>query len=567
MLVSVWSDKFRNNAQVRPPIMFHPGLNTVRGGQSAQNSIGKSTLLFIVDYAFGGSTFAKSKAVSAKAEGAHTIYFTFRFNDVDYYFSRTTNVPGFVQTYEDPEYKNPAERWEFDEYVGWLKHQYGLSGMDASFRQIVTRFARIQQKALSNVETPLQGPGREPVATGLAVMRQLFGVYDYLKELEQALTTATENLKAVQRTQKIGVFQAQKLRLKRDYTQAVKHIHQLESELDAHIKGADQAMLELDVEHSDQAATIKSHLHGLRIARGRLKAKIQRLTQSLNEDFPAITDPDLAQLQVFFPDADLERIEDVQLFHRTITEIVSDEVEDQITAYQLELGSLTTFIGEAEQQLRDLNVPIHVSEKELRRNAEIGGHLALVKEQVEAWEATQDLKSEKKDAEARLNDTRKSYDREIETKLNAEIARLDRFIHKGSGDWYPPVFTFSDTGKSYTYGSEVDDGTGTTGKNLILFDLAMLELTALPYVIHDHPLHQSIEDATVGRILKLYQRFTNKQIFIAFDKDEHYAEAPEVNTIVTQTAVIELGKEHEALYGWTWNKKPSKNPKQEEGTR
>ncbi|WP_052029926.1 helix-turn-helix domain-containing protein [Rothia aeria] len=174
MLVSVWSDKFRNNGQVRPPIMFHPGLNTVRGGQSAQNSIGKSTLLFIVDYAFGGSTFAKSKAVSAKAEGAHTIYFTFRFNDVDYYFSRTTNVPGFVQTYEDPEYKNPAERWEFDEYVGWLKHQYGLSGMDASFRQIVTRFARIQQKALSNVETPLQGPGREPVATGLAVMRQLF---------------------------------------------------------------------------------------------------------------------------------------------------------------------------------------------------------------------------------------------------------------------------------------------------------------------------------------------------------------------------------------------------------
>lgn len=539
----------------------------MRGGQSAQNSIGKSTLLFIVDYAFGGSTFAKSKAVSAKAEGPHTIYFTFRFDETDYYFSRTTNVPGFVQTYADPAYELPAERWDFDEYVGWLKRKYGLSSMDASFRQIVTRFARIQQKALSNVDTPLQGHGREPVATGLAVIRQLFGVYDYLKELEQALDTATDNLKAVQRTQQIGVFQAQKLRLKRDYTKAVKHVQQLESELDAHIKGTDQAMLELDVEHSDKAASIKSHLHGLRVTRGRLKAKIQRLTQSLNEDFPAISDPDLLQLKVFFSDADLERIEDVQRFHQTITNIVSDEVADQIATYEQELAVLTTFIGEAEQQLRDLNVPVHVSEKELRRNAEIGGQLALVKEQVRAWEATEELKAAKKEAETSLNESRKGYDHEIETKLNTEIARLDRFIHDGSGDWYPPVFTFSDTGKSYTYGSEVDDGTGTTGKNLILFDLAMLELTALPYVIHDHPLHQSIEDATVGRILQLYQSFTNKQIFIAFDKDEHYVEAPEVNRIITQTAVIELGKEHEALYGWTWNKKPNKAPAQEEGAR
>lgn len=208
-----------------------------------------------------------------------------------------------------------------------------------------------------------------------------------------------------------------------------------------------------------------------------------------------------------------------------------------------------------------------IAEPVLRSNYEPGGQLALAKEQVEAWEATEALKTAKKQAEVSLNEARKTCDRQIEDKPNADIVRLDRLIHGESGDWYPPVFAFSETGKSYTYGSEVDNGTGTTGKNLILIDLAMLALTPLPYVIHDHPLHQSIENKTVGRLLTLYLQFTNKQIFIAFDKDEHYEEAPEVNRIITQTAVIELGKEHEALYGWTWNKKPNKAPAQEEGAR
>lgn len=55
MLVRLWSDKFTDAGEPRPVIEFHYGLNTVRGGTHAENSIRKSTLLSIVDYAFGGT--------------------------------------------------------------------------------------------------------------------------------------------------------------------------------------------------------------------------------------------------------------------------------------------------------------------------------------------------------------------------------------------------------------------------------------------------------------------------------------------------------------------------------
>ncbi len=50
MLVEIHCDEFMSYGKPRKPIIFHEGLNTVLGGQSADNSIGKSTFLLIIDY-------------------------------------------------------------------------------------------------------------------------------------------------------------------------------------------------------------------------------------------------------------------------------------------------------------------------------------------------------------------------------------------------------------------------------------------------------------------------------------------------------------------------------------
>lgn len=51
MLREIRCEKFRTGV-----VTFHPGLNVVLGDENATNSIGKSTLLMLVDFVFGGST-------------------------------------------------------------------------------------------------------------------------------------------------------------------------------------------------------------------------------------------------------------------------------------------------------------------------------------------------------------------------------------------------------------------------------------------------------------------------------------------------------------------------------
>lgn len=49
MLVEIRCDKFKKKV-----ITFHKGLNVVLGDNKGTNSIGKSTLLMVIDFIFGG---------------------------------------------------------------------------------------------------------------------------------------------------------------------------------------------------------------------------------------------------------------------------------------------------------------------------------------------------------------------------------------------------------------------------------------------------------------------------------------------------------------------------------
>lgn len=65
MLKEISCDAFKIGDQPRPPVRFHMGLNTILGSVTgAAGSIGKSTMMLIIDFVFGGNTYTQSDAVN-----------------------------------------------------------------------------------------------------------------------------------------------------------------------------------------------------------------------------------------------------------------------------------------------------------------------------------------------------------------------------------------------------------------------------------------------------------------------------------------------------------------------
>ena len=65
MLKSIYCDKFTEKT-----IHFKGGLNAVIGDDNAANSIGKSNMLMIIDFVFGGNTFITHNMDAVEARGA-----------------------------------------------------------------------------------------------------------------------------------------------------------------------------------------------------------------------------------------------------------------------------------------------------------------------------------------------------------------------------------------------------------------------------------------------------------------------------------------------------------------
>ena len=113
----------------------------------------------------------------------------------------------------------------------------------------------------------------------------------------------------------------------------------------------------------------------------------------------------------------------------------------------------------------------------------------------------------------------------------------------------PPHLHFNEY-NSYRFETPDDTGTGSNYKGMVIFDLAGLNLTALPDIAHDSLILKNISDGSIDGIMKIYTD-SKKQIFIAFDKQDAYT--AETRKIVADNKVLKLSDNHRELYGKSWN--------------
>jgi len=103
---------------------------------------------------------------------------------------------------------------------------------------------------------------------------------------------------------------------------------------------------------------------------------------------------------------------------------------------------------------------------------------------------------------------------------------------------------------------------GVKSKNLVLFDMAVLRSTPLPFLIHDSVTIKTIAFVPVAELLEVYDSTASltsganepKQVFFSFDATEAYGTKAE--RAIADTRVIHLDDGAEGFYGFTWNAEP-----------
>lgn len=74
-------------------IIFHAGLNAVLGDDNGANSIGKSTLLMIIDFVFGGKSFVEKNFDVITQFGHHEYSFCIEVDGIkNFYIRGTENI-------------------------------------------------------------------------------------------------------------------------------------------------------------------------------------------------------------------------------------------------------------------------------------------------------------------------------------------------------------------------------------------------------------------------------------------------------------------------------------------
>ncbi|PHM52188.1 hypothetical protein [Xenorhabdus hominickii] len=156
-------------------------MNAVLGPKNGANSIGKSSVLMLIDFVFGGDDFISLCKDVISQVGHLKVDFSFEFNGISYNFIRHT------ENHNSVTFKNKGEtsEWKIEEFRNFLAEKYGFSSNDPSLRNLISRFSRVWGKDNYNPNKPLHLFPSEGYASVKEFLIRSFGYYSLIEEIEQ----------------------------------------------------------------------------------------------------------------------------------------------------------------------------------------------------------------------------------------------------------------------------------------------------------------------------------------------------------------------------------------------
>lgn len=534
MLVEIKNDNFTDKK-----IIFSKGLNTVLGDNFSSNSIGKSSLLMLIDFVFGGDSFLNRDSGTIKELGHQTFSYQFQFKKTNYYFSRNTETPTIVLVCDEA-YNNISEIKTID-FLKELKNLYKIN-LNLSFRSIVSLFSRVWGKENNNVDKPLQSYLKQPEKESIENLIKLFDLYNSISEINQQIKSKTEKKKAIDATHKQNFVS--KI-TKTDYNKNQNELEKISSSIDNIKINLLSFVINVEEITSKELIDLKINKSELLRKQAEIRNKIERIELNLTKK--SVKSKYFRKLSEFIPSTNEEKIEEIENFHNKISELLNRELlaskerlDLEFSIYETEISHLSLKIN---QLLENIESPKFIIDKLHDLTIEEEKIKRTNKFYVEKIEVASNIKELGSSLETSIDSILKN----IQNQINTELIRLNEFVH--SKDKKVPFFQLKTT--SYAFNHSGDEGTGKSYSDLIEFDLTILNLTQLPFLIHDSPFFKNIGDLVMENIIKLYDKF-DKQIFISIDGINRYSK--NTQSILIKNKAIQL-KENHQLFNKDWRKK------------
>lgn len=508
-------------------IYFHKGLNVVLGDNEGSNSIGKSTLLMIIDFIFGGNTYIHHNSDMITNLGHHDFFFTLDFNGVEYHFIRGTENPKVV--YISNNKLEKVEEIEDKDFTIKLKHFYEIEATQLSFRSAVSTFSRVWGKENYDVKKPLHNHPQEKYLHTVTKLIQLFNKYDSIESKDRELKILKE--KSATLTKAVKYSLVPKI-TKREYTKNLKEIEKLISEIERIGKNAYSTSGDINELVSDEMIHLREKKNELLEEREYYKSRLNRTSRAIKSSKSA----GFESLLEFFPDVNLSKINEIESFHKGIISILSEELE-------LAKKELTHKINDIE---KDIDAVIAEQDQILKPDKELtlfvdklieySSKLKKLQQENGYYKKSLDIKSDITNKKEKLEELKESIIDEINETINDKLKIINDIIHQNKRT--APDFNLTSTRYDYTFFENT--GTGKAYTNLIIFDLALFTTTKIPFIIHDSFLFKNIENDAVEEILSFCSSMSN-QIFIAIDNIHMYNK--KTRETLLHNKVIKLSKD------------------------
>ena len=302
------------------------------GDDNARNSIGKSSALLLVDFAFGGHEYIRREDLITHV-GPHDVRIHFVFNRQDCYFVRGTLNASLVHVCNES--YCIIETITEGEYCKRLRDYYKISDTGLSFRKMLCLYSRIYGLKNSDENKPLN-PGFPLSDSGcIENLVMLFNMYKDIKTLSSLKNEASAKYSVYK---KVLDMKLVSVLSRDDYKASKKNIDELNCDLENLKTQISTNTLDLTTEQLKIIGYLKKKLARIQRDKSFSADIIEKLENNKMSDN---MDINMGLIKKFFPNSNLKRIEEVDIFHKNLTKILHDEIA---THLKLEKSKLNRFL-------------------------------------------------------------------------------------------------------------------------------------------------------------------------------------------------------------------------------